>query len=260
MYGPRSSALDRRRIQTAPDISPYDTSKCGEWITPACLKTLYDIPNATRNQPENTLGIFAYGDVYDQDDLNLYWSHYAPWVPNGTHPNLQSINGAKAPAPTIVGPGESIIDLDIAFALLYPQEVTLYQTQSTRVQQEVWIKDYGPSANNSLSIGIAMLPFTAALDGKLCTQRERDSGADCGTIELTNVVSVSYGSSELQTSERAANRTCKEFMKRALKGHTIIVASGDYGVDQVPPFAVLPLPILPSNGCESRFSVPPSRM
>jgi tripeptidyl-peptidase-1 len=75
-----SPALIRRSIDKAPNVSPYDTSTCGKWITPACLKALYGIPDATINQPENALGIFADHDVYDQEDLDLYFNHYAPWV------------------------------------------------------------------------------------------------------------------------------------------------------------------------------------
>jgi tripeptidyl-peptidase-1 len=250
MYRRQSSALDRRSTDKAPKVSPYDTSTCGKWITPACLKALYGIPNATVNQPENALGVFADDDIYDQEDLDLYFSHYAPWVPNGTHPNLQSINGAKAPVPTIERGVESTLDFDLSFALLYPQEVTLYQTQSTQTQQKMSIKEYGPAANES--VAEVFLPFIAALDGQLCTQREKESGADCGTIELTNVLSVSYGYSELQTPERAAERICAEFMKLALKGHTLLLASQDEGVGQKPPFASIP-GVPWTNGCKSPY-------
>lgn len=100
---------------------------------------MYGIPDATLNQPENALGVYAFGDVYDQEDLDLYFSHYAPWVANGTHPSLTSINGAKAPVRTSNGGVESVLDFDLSLALLYPQEVVVYQTLSTRTQQQVWI-------------------------------------------------------------------------------------------------------------------------
>lgn len=150
--------------------------------------------------------------------------------------------------PTKDGGVESAIDFDLSLALLYPQEVTLYQTQATQTQQKVWIKEYGPAANKS--VAQEFLPFIEALDGKLCTQLERESGADCGTIELTNVLSVSYGYSELQTPERAAKRICAEFMKLALKGHTLLLASQDEGVGQKPPFGSIPGLLPWTNGCK----------
>ena len=61
-----------------PYISPTGVSRCGEYITPACLKAMYGIPDAKYNQPENTLGVFEFLDVYDQTDLDLFFSHYAP--------------------------------------------------------------------------------------------------------------------------------------------------------------------------------------
>lgn len=219
---------------------------------------MYNITNATINQPENNLGVFAVGGFYDQDNLDLYWSHYAPWVPNGTHPKLQSINKAPVPAGGDAAGLESTLDLDLSFALLYPQEVTLYQTLPTQIQNEVWINEDGPATNGSSSTAELFLPFIAALDGRLCTHREKESGADCGTIELTNVLSVSYGGSELLTPERAANGTCKEFMKLALKGHTLLFASQDHGVAQRPPIALAPdSPLVPrTNGCKSRLCAP----
>ena len=208
---------------------------------------MYGIPDATLNQPKNALGVYAFGDVYDQEDLDLYFSHYAPWVPNGTHPSLISINGAKAPVRTSNGGVESVLDFDLSLALLYPQEVVAYQTLSTRSQQQVWITEYGPTSNTTI-VGV-FLPFVAALDGQLCTEHERKSGADCGVVEMTNVLSISYGQSELQTPERAARRICAEFMKLALKGHTILVASQDEGVAQRPPFRLDPS-VPWTNGCK----------
>ena len=58
-------------------IDPNSLATCGQYITPACLKAMYGIPNAKYNQSENALGVFG-GDRYDQLDLDLSFSHYAP--------------------------------------------------------------------------------------------------------------------------------------------------------------------------------------
>lgn len=169
-------------------------------------------------------------------------------VPNGTHPSLVSINGDRSPVSPKDSGVEAVLDFDLAHGLLYPQEVTLYQTTSTLVEEKTWIKQYGVLANASAVT--LYLPLIAALDGNFCTERERQSGADCGTIgELTKVLSVSYAAPELQAPEKAAKRVCAEFMKLALKGHTILFGSGDQGVGQNPLFtsdSSAPL----TNGCK----------
>ncbi|TKA61095.1 hypothetical protein B0A55_11048, partial [Friedmanniomyces simplex] len=78
----------------------------------------------------NALGFYEAGDYYAQADLNAFFTQYAPNVPNGTAPVPAFIDGAQAPVavddPT--NTGESDIDLDMAFSLVYPQSVVLYQT------------------------------------------------------------------------------------------------------------------------------------
>lgn len=81
----------------------------------------------------NSLGLYETGDTYSQEDLNLFFQHFAPNVPQGTHPKLDSVDGGQAPvAPgSVWNTGESDIDMDIAFSLVYPQTVTLYQVATT---------------------------------------------------------------------------------------------------------------------------------
>ena len=103
-------------------------------------------------------------------------------------------------------------------SLVYPQSVALYETKPTPAQKS----EYGLY----LSVFESLL---AAVDGALCSEAEKKNGTDCGTVELTRVLSNSYGSNELQMPEAAAQRACNEYMKLGLKGHTIIFSSGDYG-------------------------------
>ena len=107
---------------------PEDLRYCGYNITPACLRALYDIPKNHVNDPANALGVVEFSpDAYSQVDLNLYFRHFAPYVPNGTHPTLVSIDGGKAPVKPAKAGDESDIDFDLTISLLYPQSVTLYQ-------------------------------------------------------------------------------------------------------------------------------------
>lgn len=69
-----------------------------------------------------------------------------------------------------------------------------------------------------------------AVDGSFCTQADRSAGLQCGTTSLSTVLSVSYEYPEFVNSAAALRRVCNEFMKLSLQGHTIVVASGDYGL------------------------------
>lgn len=102
---------------------------CGSLITPDCISNLYQIPEAKTAQPGNELGIFEQSDSYSQEDLDLFFTKYSPWIPNGTHPILNSIDGGKAPVPTYYAGAESELDFELAFPIVYPQSITLYQTQ-----------------------------------------------------------------------------------------------------------------------------------
>jgi len=100
---------------------PFELQDCGRNITPTCLKALYGIPNAHIKDDVNVLGLFEQGDIYAQEDLNLFFAKHAPNVPQGTHPVLDSIDGGQAPvAPdSKYNTAESDIDMDIAYSLIY---------------------------------------------------------------------------------------------------------------------------------------------
>ena len=58
----------------------------------------------------------------------MYFASYAPYIPNGTHPIPAFIDGGTAPVPQPQAGDEADVDLVIAIPLIYPQTVTLYQT------------------------------------------------------------------------------------------------------------------------------------
>jgi tripeptidyl-peptidase I len=117
---------------------PPSLRNCGITITPPCLKALYRIPNATAATPGNSLGIFESGDYYSQQDIDMFFATYAPHIPQGTSPSPAFIDGAIAPAPqnSSDNGGESDVDLNIAYSIIYPQTVTLYQTDDAILAAE----------------------------------------------------------------------------------------------------------------------------
>ncbi|KAF2170428.1 hypothetical protein M409DRAFT_64175 [Zasmidium cellare ATCC 36951] len=217
---------------------PNDTTTCDKAITPACIRALYKIPINRLKDPSNALGIFENGDFYAQEDLDRFFAEFEPRVVNGTHPELASIDGGKAPKPPAQADGESDLDFELALPLIYPQKVVLYQTND----DQYTVSGAGGLFNT----------FLDAIDGSYCGysafgQTGDDPNFDdeypdktnpggfqgqrqCGVFKPTNVISISYSKQEADLPYYYQQRQCNEFMKLALQGHTILVASGDYGV------------------------------
>ncbi|KAJ6789960.1 hypothetical protein PWT90_05805 [Aphanocladium album] len=193
-------------------LPPY-LQICGQVVTPDCISYLYKIPKATGTNSTNRLGIYeSIGDVYSQEDLDLFYKTAAPYIPAGTGPTLDLINGATAPNSPENAGGESLLDFDMAYPIIYPQGTTLFQ-----VKPDQYYNIFGD--------------FLSAIDGDYCNQDPYwNKHKMCGKFEPTNVISVSYGGPEDATDPQGAHRQCNEFMKLGLMGITAVVASGDAGV------------------------------
>ncbi|KAH9221158.1 Pro-kumamolisin, activation domain-containing protein [Leptodontidium sp. 2 PMI_412] len=228
-----------------PPTAAGELSTCHRWITPACIRALYSVPltseyPAGKPRSDNALGIFESGDAYAQKDLDRFFANFTNHIPAGTHPTLASIDGGEAPEPdAFFGGGESALDLELAYPLIWPQAVTLYQTD-----------DWYWTGWSSVAGGFNT--FLDALDGSYCTYSAfGETGNDpkldpvypnpwtpsgyqgqfmCGVYKPANVISVSYGGQEAELPEYYQKRQCDEFMKLGLQGVSLIWASGDSGV------------------------------
>ncbi|PCG93932.1 hypothetical protein PENOC_085330 [Penicillium occitanis (nom. inval.)] len=233
----RNALKDPLRIPTPPHIQAKlatSAANCADAITPDCIAQLYQIPPVTiAPSPDNSLGIFEEGDQYNQTDLNSYWAAYPSYgIPNGTAPILKSIDGGTAPGSLV--DGESNLDFSLAFPIVYPQNVTLFQTDD-----QYW-SAFGQGLFNT---------FLDAIDGSYCTScyAGECGNADidpvypdthggyqgqlmCGTYKPTNVISISYGAAEDYIPQSYYERQCNEFMKLGLRGVSVFFASGDSGV------------------------------
>ncbi|KAJ5143670.1 Peptidase S8/S53 subtilisin/kexin/sedolisin [Penicillium bovifimosum] len=253
----RASHLAHSKGEIASDISkpkvvppkakglPAELQNCGSDMTPACIKALYKIPDATKAKKGNSLGLYEQGDYFAKSDLDLYYKDYAPWIPQGTYPIPALIDGANYSVPdySALNSGESDIDIDMAYALIYPQEVTLYQVDD-QVYEPVEVATtnlfntfldaldgsyctysaYGETGNNPDIDPVYPNPDPAGYKGKL----------QCGVYKPTNVISASYGQAEADLPAAYTKRQCNEFLKLGLQGHSILFASGDYGVASFP--------------------------
>lgn len=111
---------------------------------------------------------------------------------------------------------------------------------------------YSSGGSNTTQNGI-FNTFLDALDGSYCTYSAfGESGNDpvldpiypdpngyqgplqCGVYTPTNVITISYGEFEGDLPTYYQQRQCNEFLKLALQGVSIFVASGDTGVGGFP--------------------------
>ncbi|KAI9925294.1 hypothetical protein ASPWEDRAFT_121564 [Aspergillus wentii DTO 134E9] len=211
---------------------------CDIAITPACIKAMYNISEGTTATKGNELGIFEdLGDIYAQEDLDLFFSNLASNIPKGTKPTLKAIDGATAPANILNAGPESDLDFQISYPIIWPQNSILFQTDDNKYQSNYVFDGF---LNN----------FLDAIDGSYCTYsaygETGNSPLDppypnpapggykgqlmCGEYKPTNVISISYGGSESDLPISYQRRQCNEWMKLGMQGISAVVASGDSGV------------------------------
>lgn len=87
---------------------------------------MYNITQAKLAHKGNELGIFEEGDFYAPEDLVEFFTLLAPNIPILTEPILQGVDGGKAPG--LVATGESDLDFQISYPIIYPQQSKLFQT------------------------------------------------------------------------------------------------------------------------------------
>jgi tripeptidyl-peptidase I len=214
-------------------------STCDIAITPQCVQALYKFPNGTKADPRNALGVFEdLGDIYAQEDLDLFYANFTPYIPKGWGPKLEGIDGGLAPTTLSNAGGESDLDFELAIPIIYPQKTIVFQTDDL-----VYENDY--------EFGGFFNTFLDALDASYCTYAAFGEKGDdplldpfypdpapggfknktqCGVYKPTNVISISYGGQESDLPAYYQQRQCNEWLKLGLQGTSVFVASGDDGV------------------------------
>jgi tripeptidyl-peptidase-1 len=144
------------KVENAPHTDPNDLSTCDIAITPACVAALYKIPKSISAHPDNSLGIFESElEFYTQQDLDLFFDNYTQYIPQGTHPVPANIDGGQQSTtdPYEAG-GEANLDIQLAYPIVYPQTITLYQ-----------VDDFIVQANQNDTYTFGFNTFLDALDG-----------------------------------------------------------------------------------------------
>ncbi|CAJ2503639.1 Uu.00g110330.m01.CDS01 [Anthostomella pinea] len=230
----KAADLYRRGInvnETSTD-NATELAHCDTLMVPDCLRALYGIPADVPVAANNSYGIVEYSpQAYLQADLDAFFKSFAPGLV-GQSPILESIDGGF-PQTTTQDAGhnqESDLDLEYAMALVYPQNVTLYQAGDPIL---------GASFNDILDV----------LDASYCTSDGGDdpvndisypdpstaAGAyhgtkQCGGTPITKVISTSYDYDENALSAFYEQRQCNEYLKLGLLGTTVLYSSGASGV------------------------------
>lgn len=160
-------------------------------------------------------------------------------IPQGTHPKLNAIDGAKAPANVLKAGAESDLDFQVSYPIIWPQNSILFQTDDMVYENNYTFSGF---LNN----------FLDAIDGSYCSYSANGETGNskldppypnpqkggykgklqCGVYKPTNVISISYGGAEASLPISYQRRQCSEFMKLGLQGVSVVVASGDSGVMQ----------------------------
>ena len=152
---------------------------------------------------------------------------------------MSPIDGASAPATIAAAGVESLLDFSLAFPLVYPQQIHLFQTDDDVTENNYTFSGF---LNN----------FLDAIDGSYCNFTAFGetgnsivdppypdplpggfkSSLQCGVFQPTKVISISYGGDEVAFPQSYMERQCLEYMKLGMQGTTVVISSGDYGVGQ----------------------------
>ncbi|EME46777.1 hypothetical protein DOTSEDRAFT_127175 [Dothistroma septosporum NZE10] len=214
----------------------FELANCDKYITPPCIAEMYNITKATKAAPGNELGIFEEGDFYAAEDLVEFFATLAPYIPLTTRPKLEGVDGGFAPS--AYAGGESDLDFQISYPIIYPQNSILFQTDD--LFYALGLEGGGGFLNT----------FLDAIDGSYCSYSaygETGNAAidpvypdpnplgyqgqlQCGVYKPTNVISISYGEQEDDLPTNYQQRQCSEFMKLGMQGVSVVIASGDSGV------------------------------
>jgi tripeptidyl-peptidase-1 len=94
-----------------------------------CIAALYGIPPADGACAGNSLGIYSEG-TYTQQSLDNFFANVSTKIPLGTRPNVANIDGGSVASTSASVSFETELDLQIAYPIIYPQNITLFEVDS----------------------------------------------------------------------------------------------------------------------------------
>lgn len=199
-----SSPISEVQAQRAADPNGCDPTL----VTPECLRHFYGAGHWKPKPIDGQLDIITIllgGAGSDEADLHAYLHRYRPRIHNIDGYTLNpNVSTAGAEPPGSLGHGsEGFLDVELIGGVAAP----------LRMGQ---IKYGGPETLDMSK------EFTLALRYVL----DNYQGSN-----LPGVISVSYGTDELQVSHSEASTLCSIIQKLTAQGSTVVFASGDAGTD-----------------------------
>ncbi|KAJ7776843.1 subtilisin-like protein [Mycena maculata] len=210
--------------------TPATLATCDEFVTPDCLRALYNFHYTPVETKKNTFGIVEFTpQAFLGPDLDLFFANFSP-SQVGTRPVAVLIDGAIVQTlnQSFDFNGESDLDLQYGMSLTNPQPVQLLQT-------------------GDIVEGAGFDNWLDAVDGSFCTFEGGDNPTQdgiypdplpggfkgpesCGIIPPPHTVSISYSQDEQTITAFLANRQCTEYAKLGILGTSVFYSSGDNGV------------------------------
>ncbi|CAG8204143.1 unnamed protein product [Penicillium salamii] len=213
------------------DLIANSSGWCSLSVSPRCIQEMYNIPPGHSATKGNELGIIEFmGDVYSEEDLDMFFATFYPQIPTGTYPIQKPVDGGEAPVPVLDAGPESDLDLLMAYPIIWPQKLIVFQTDDMAYEKNYTFYGF-------------LNTFLDAIDGSYCSEVSpwdppypdpRPGGYNgtlqCGVYEPPTVISISYIEDEEALPVAYLRRQCAEFMKLGTMGVSVLVASGDFGV------------------------------
>lgn len=183
---------------------------CEKYISPACVKQLYNIGNYTALASSGSkLGFGSFiNQTASKEDLRLFNDFFK--LPNHTFTKVEVTEGAATPKKP--GFDEANLDAQNIIPLAYPLPVTEFLTGgSPPFVPDLEMSDASKNTNEPY------LPYYQYL-------------LKLNNSELPQAISNSYGEPEQTVPRRYAERTCTLIAMIGLRGVTVMESSGDIGI------------------------------
>jgi tripeptidyl-peptidase-1 len=183
-----------------------------------CIRCLYQTSNYEPQVPQrNSIGILNFlNETSNRDDIKIFLDTYRPEATGAaqTFEIISVNNGSDYQGPytdNIVRLGTNLegnLDAELTLVMAYPTRMTAYNTGGSPpyLSNRFW---------GDLNLNE---PYLEWLEFAL----SQDS--------LPNVITSSYGDFEQTIPLSYARRVCTSFAQLGLRGVSVLVASGDYGV------------------------------
>ncbi|PGH11694.1 hypothetical protein AJ79_04717 [Helicocarpus griseus UAMH5409] len=208
---PDNNHITNVEFSLRPPDDCFSTVNCSRTITPACIRKIYNMGDATATpDPRNKLGISGYLDQYARySDFDLFLKWYAPQL-SGTSFAVASINGGL----NLQNSSRKSIEasLDVQYAISLSNATSIFYSTKGRAPM---VPDLDlPNINENSNE-----PYLDQLHHLLGVSDE----------DLPAVLTTSYGENERTVPEKYASTVCNLFAQLGARGVSVIFASGDSG-------------------------------